>query len=148
MGKTIFLRWLIARYCIPAPHNIPVARLDFDFLPSLATIEKHPWLLLQPLAVQLNEQLAGFERLALGPTGLCEFAPLLRVAKSKEQLLRVAKSKGQQAEEDIALNLLETSGAVWLTKTYSLSEGRLWYSTNFCPRSRPCVDGESASTIT
>ncbi len=102
MGKTIFLRWLIARYCIPAPHNIPVARLDFDFLP-LATIEKHPWLLLQPLAVQLNEQLPGFERLAISPTGLREFAPLLREARSKEQ----------QAEQDIAASKLETSGAYW-----------------------------------
>jgi cellulose synthase operon protein C len=102
MGKTIFLRWLIARYCIPAPHNIPVARLDFDFLP-LATIEQHPWLLLQPLAVQLNEQLPGFERLAISPTGLREFAPLLREARSKEQ----------QIEQDIAASKLETSGAYW-----------------------------------
>jgi peptidoglycan hydrolase-like protein with peptidoglycan-binding domain len=102
MGKTIFLRWLIARYCIPAPHNIPVARLDFDFLP-LATIEKHPWLLLQPLAVQLNEQLPGFERLAISPTGLREFAPLLREARSKEQKI----------EQDIAASKLESSGSYW-----------------------------------
>lgn len=30
MGKTHFLRWAVARYCVP--HDVPVARVDFDFV--------------------------------------------------------------------------------------------------------------------
>ena len=56
MGKTMFVRWLISRHCVPEPHRIPVARLDFDLM-NLNYISRHPLLLLLPIAEQLNEQI-------------------------------------------------------------------------------------------
>lgn len=56
MGKTMFIQWLIARYCIPEPRKIPVARLDFDYL-HLPTAESYPWLLILAIVEQLNQQI-------------------------------------------------------------------------------------------
>ncbi|HKU77945.1 MAG TPA: tetratricopeptide repeat protein [Pyrinomonadaceae bacterium] len=56
LGKTMFVRWLISRYCLPEPRRIPVARLDFDLL-NLNYISLHPLLLLLPIAEQLNQQI-------------------------------------------------------------------------------------------
>ena len=58
MGKTMFVRWLVARRCIPEPRKIPVARLDFDFL-HLPTVAAYPWLVLLAIAEQLNGQIVG-----------------------------------------------------------------------------------------
>ena len=59
-GKTAYLRWLIARYCVPelsyGSTRIPVARVDLDFV-HLPAVAVAPWLLLLPLAEQLNLQL-------------------------------------------------------------------------------------------
>jgi hypothetical protein len=56
MGKTMFLRWLIARRC--APLRIPCARVDFDAdLP--VEITREPWLLLLYMGRALNQQLPG-----------------------------------------------------------------------------------------
>ena len=57
-GKTMFIRWLIARHFVPEPRKVPVARLDFDFL-HLPIIESHPWLLILAIAEQLNQQIEG-----------------------------------------------------------------------------------------
>jgi len=64
MGKTIFLRWIIARFAVVEPRRIPTARVDFDFL-NLAVVNRHPWLVLLPIIEQLNAQLPekGFSRL-------------------------------------------------------------------------------------
>ncbi|HEX5994943.1 MAG TPA: peptidoglycan-binding domain-containing protein [Jiangellales bacterium] len=66
-GKTMELRWLIARQLVPErPHDsgpmgsrrIPCARMDFDFIdPVHAT--KTPWLVLLDAGAQLNQQLPG-----------------------------------------------------------------------------------------
>lgn len=56
MGKTMFARWLIARHLVPEPQRIPVARLDFDFL-HLPSIQRFPWLLMLPIAEQLEGQI-------------------------------------------------------------------------------------------
>ncbi len=58
MGKTMFVRWLIARHCVPAQRAIPVARLDFDFL-HLPMVVRYPWLLILSIAHQLNQQIEG-----------------------------------------------------------------------------------------
>src|SRR5262249_9241031 len=83
MGKTMFLRWLLACHCVPEPRRIPVARLDFDFI-HLTNVNSHPWLLLHPIVEQLNEQLAG------RPLGemlgeLQKYAPALPRSTGKEQ---------------------------------------------------------------
>lgn len=57
MGKTMFLRWLIARRCAPDPPRIPCARIDFDFLKT-AELQK-PWQFLLRFAEQLDLQLPG-----------------------------------------------------------------------------------------
>ncbi len=57
-GKTMFVRWLIARHCIPRGEGrepIAVARIDFDFL-NINAFAARPWLTLLPLARQLSPQ--------------------------------------------------------------------------------------------
>jgi hypothetical protein len=56
LGKTMFVRWLISRYCLPEPNRIPVARLDFDLL-NLSYLSLHPLLLLLPILEQLDNQI-------------------------------------------------------------------------------------------
>ena len=55
MGKTMFVRWLLARHCVPS--EIPIARLDFDFV-NRQMARRYPWLLFLSIAEQLNKQLA------------------------------------------------------------------------------------------
>lgn len=56
MGKTMFVRWLLARHCVP--HETAVARIDFDLVHT-QTVSRYPWLLLLSLAEQLNRQIEG-----------------------------------------------------------------------------------------
>jgi cellulose synthase operon protein C len=56
MGKTMLLRWLVARRCVPKPHRIACARIDFDRIVAVAAL-REPWLVLLAIAEQLNEQL-------------------------------------------------------------------------------------------
>ncbi|WNG45286.1 tetratricopeptide repeat protein [Archangium minus] len=56
MGKSMFLRWAIARWCVPS--HIPCARIDFDVLDPV-TSTRQPWLILLELARQLDVQLQG-----------------------------------------------------------------------------------------
>ena len=56
LGKTMFVRSLISRYCLPEPRRIPVARLDFDLL-DLTYASRYPLLLLLSIADQLNQQI-------------------------------------------------------------------------------------------
>jgi tetratricopeptide (TPR) repeat protein len=65
-GKTMYLNWFASRYCaVEIPRNvkalagrrIPVARLDFDFI-HLRAANRWPWLLLLPIARQLDQQVA------------------------------------------------------------------------------------------
>ncbi|XVU27303.1 hypothetical protein ACQPZJ_09755 [Actinoplanes sp. CA-054009] len=55
-GKTMLLRWFIARWCVPEPRRIPCARIDFDQV-AVPVAGRHPWLLLLELADQLNRQM-------------------------------------------------------------------------------------------
>jgi tetratricopeptide (TPR) repeat protein len=57
LGKTMFVRWLIARCCVPEPRRVPVATLDFDLL-DLNSASQYPHLLLLPIAEQLDQQIA------------------------------------------------------------------------------------------
>ncbi|GGV60628.1 hypothetical protein [Streptomyces massasporeus] len=66
-GKTMQLRWLVARHCVPAPRDVPCARIDFDVV-NPHTVGRHPWLLLLELAEQFGRRLPGrpFESLTSG----------------------------------------------------------------------------------
>jgi hypothetical protein len=59
-GKTVFLRWLIARQCVPERSKLrtPVARLDIDYLYRALLIQQ-PWLTLLSMAAQLTPQIPG-----------------------------------------------------------------------------------------
>ena len=74
MGKTMRIRWFIARKCIA--EGIPVARIDFDDVDPVV-VGTDPWLVLLEFALQLHDQLPGtpFERLA---ADYGEYRPLLR----------------------------------------------------------------------
>ncbi|MDY0813333.1 hypothetical protein [Kitasatospora purpeofusca] len=55
-GKSMLLRWFMARHCQDRPVPVPCAYLDFDHTdPALAVT--HPWLLVLEAAEQLNGQL-------------------------------------------------------------------------------------------
>ena len=54
MGKTMFVRWAIARHLVPM--GVPCARLDFDF-EQPAVLTQRPWQLVLKIARQLNEQM-------------------------------------------------------------------------------------------
>lgn len=56
-GKTMFVRWVLSRWCVPA--RVPCARIDFDFKLDPITASRDPWLLLLYLAEQLNSQISG-----------------------------------------------------------------------------------------
>ncbi|MEY9523978.1 hypothetical protein ABIF70_005119 [Bradyrhizobium japonicum] len=58
IGKTMFLRWLIAREAIPRPRCIPVARIDFDEI-DISKLAKFPGLMFIHFAEQLNRQIPG-----------------------------------------------------------------------------------------
>ncbi|MFJ5776075.1 hypothetical protein [Streptomyces sp. NPDC093094] len=55
MGKTMQLRWLVTRYCVPAERDIPCARIDFDAVSPVA-IGRHPWLGLLEAAAQFDNR--------------------------------------------------------------------------------------------
>jgi hypothetical protein len=59
-GKSIFLRWVISRHCIPAYSDLrtPVARLDIDFI-NRSLLARQPWLALLSTAAQLRPQMSG-----------------------------------------------------------------------------------------
>lgn len=57
LGKTMFVRWLLSRCCVPEPRRLPVAKLDFDLL-DLNSASQYPHLLLLSIAEQLDQQIA------------------------------------------------------------------------------------------
>jgi hypothetical protein len=75
-GKTMFLRWLAARYCLP--HGIPISRIDFDFFEQPEQ-ELAPVFFLGRLAERLNAQLAG--------------APFHEMLRSVAELRRLVTSR-------------------------------------------------------
>jgi hypothetical protein len=79
LGKTMFVRRLIAHRCLPefVSDRIPVARVDLDFT-DLSLLADHPWLLLLEAARQFRPQLPGSPFVTLlGPEQL-GLARLLR----------------------------------------------------------------------
>jgi len=104
-GKTMFVRWLAARYCLPK--QIPIARVDFDFLDeSDAGLE--PRFFFGKLAEQLNPQLpnAPFEELLLQVREMRRIATARRASASrggraeKPSSARPARSQAEIAEEN------------------------------------------------
>ena len=57
MGKTMYLRSIIANHCVP--NNWPVAKIDFDYFSYLQQVVDQPWRLLLTAADQFNNQLPG-----------------------------------------------------------------------------------------
>jgi hypothetical protein len=57
-GKTMQLRWCLARYCLAQLPPIPCAWIDFDFADPGETV-RSPWLIALELANQLNAQIPG-----------------------------------------------------------------------------------------
>ncbi len=109
-GKSMALQWLIARRCVPAhpgegaggdgpPTDIPCARVDLGTFDPVI-LGRHPWLILLPIAaqLQLHTDTANFEWLI----GRYEkFAALLRPTEPAEQLATAVQilSDGQAAAD-------------------------------------------------
>ena len=58
MGKSLQLKWFMARRCAPAPARIPCSVTNFDVVHPVAAA-RHPWLLLLHAAAQLDRQIPG-----------------------------------------------------------------------------------------
>jgi cellulose synthase operon protein C len=58
MGKTMFVRWLISRRCVPEPYRIPCGHVDFDFITRITT-SQHRWRLFLDIARDLEVQIPG-----------------------------------------------------------------------------------------
>jgi len=56
IGKTMFVRWLVAREAIPRPRCVPVAKLDFDDI-NISKLAQFPGLIFIRFAEQLNRQM-------------------------------------------------------------------------------------------
>lgn len=78
VGKTVFLRWLIARHCVLEQDGacLPVARIDLDFVDH-RTLGEFPLLVFLPLLQQLIRQVPNDSLHTLLLT-LSEFDALLR----------------------------------------------------------------------
>jgi hypothetical protein len=82
-GKTMFLRWAVARVCVP--RGVPVARLDFDDAKTAAVVQK-PWELALTLGQQWNAQIVDqplneFLDQLKGPSGPEMSEPLQELAQ-------------------------------------------------------------------
>ncbi len=106
-GKTAYLRWLTARHCVvekgEPPHRLPVAKLDMDFV-RLASLDAAPWLILLPIADQLDRQIPGRPFRSAMPTWLQQ-APLLDRLATQTSTQRVdeAQTKALIADFTAAL---------------------------------------------
>ena len=78
-GKTMHVRWLIARRCVPADARIPCARIDFDAVDPFAAT-REPYLVLLAMADQLDRQLPGDAFGTLVRTYAADLARLYRRA--------------------------------------------------------------------
>ncbi|GLX92793.1 hypothetical protein [Herbidospora sp. NBRC 101105] len=58
MGKTMLLRWFIARHCLAQWPHVPCARVDLDDVDPVNAV-RHPWLVLLEIAAQLSPQVRG-----------------------------------------------------------------------------------------
>jgi tetratricopeptide (TPR) repeat protein len=101
-GKTMFLRWAVARVCVP--RGIAVAKLDFDDAYAIPLVQE-PWRLALELAKQWNLQISG------EPLGefLRQFNPQASKAPSRpmEQLARLAAALPRQQPILLILDTLE-----------------------------------------
>jgi hypothetical protein len=104
-GKTAYLRWLIARYCVPERGEqrarIPVARVDLDFV-HVPAVAAAPWLLLVQFADQLNPQIsnAPFFTLLLSWS---QFLPLLQRPVSRASAAALPSFDESREQEMISL---------------------------------------------
>ena len=103
MGKTMLVRWLVARHCVP--ERILCARFDFDDVPFGAAVR--PWEVLLRLLEQLNVQVpeAGLSYLVSETAGLVERVARSRVpadkseaAMDEKELAAIAENVVQRAE--------------------------------------------------
>ncbi|MBO3743233.1 hypothetical protein [Actinoplanes flavus] len=113
-GKTMLLRWFIARRCVPEPARIPCARIDFDLV-AVAVAGRRPWLLLLELADQLNRQMpdAPFQEL-LNDRGvlraLLDLRPSRAVLSAGGQLDTEPERVAEEVVDRFARTLAETAG--------------------------------------
>lgn len=92
-GKTMFVRWLIARRCVLEEDGprIPVAKLDFDHV-NLASFSSAPWLVLPSIAHQWQRQIEG-SGFATFLNDTAQFVPLLRRGAAESAAGRRAESR-------------------------------------------------------
>ncbi len=103
-GKTMQLRWFVARHCLRQRPMVPCAWIDFDTADPLRAV-RYPWLLLLEMARQLDVQMPGapFRELVRDYE---RYLPLLSQAPDPGQ---VKVDEGTAADaEDIAYRFCAT----------------------------------------
>lgn len=97
MGKSMFIRNVIARRCVP--ENIPCAKVDFDFVPHLSNVAAEPWRLLLHIAQQLTRQMRAspFEEL-LNRYGHFAAEADSRLIISPREFVPVGRSDAERAQ--------------------------------------------------
>lgn len=103
MGKTMFVKWLISRHCVP--NKIPIARLDFDYL-DLQTVSRYPWLLILEVASQLNQQIVD--------------SPFNETLSSYWHLASLLRPRGEAWNDKERANLEEEARSSEATLSYTL----------------------------
>lgn len=103
-GKTMQLRWFVARHCLRQWPMVPCAWIDFDVADPLRAV-RYPWLLLVELARQLDVQIPGapFRELVRDYE---RYLPLLSQAPEPD-LVKVDEGTAADAE-DIAYRFCAT----------------------------------------
>jgi hypothetical protein len=112
-GKSMYLQWLASRYCVvegwknlktAEKRCIPVARLDFDFI-QLRAASRWPWLLLLPIARQLDQQVKSPAFTTLIPT-LAEFDVMLRRPGAVDRRTPIAEVESRLATRAATLGAI------------------------------------------
>ena len=98
-GKTMHVRWLIARRCVPADSSIPCARIDFDAVDPLAAT-RDPYLVLLEMADQLDRQLRGD---AFGKLVRTYSADRVRLYRRTRAAMALRREVRDPAQEEVRL---------------------------------------------
>ncbi|MCC6318065.1 MAG: peptidoglycan-binding protein [Gemmatimonadaceae bacterium] len=106
MGKSMFVRWLISRQCVPEPARIPCARIDFDFALPTALAE-YPWLVIPQLVAQLEVQL----RLEGTEGATTELQRLANQVREQERIALESQGAAQGAGRALTLERSQRFGA-------------------------------------
>jgi tetratricopeptide (TPR) repeat protein len=109
MGKTMQLRWFVARHCLVQQPPVPCARIDFDIIDPVNAV-RYPWLLLLELAAQLDQQIPG--------------APFRELIRDFERYIPLLSRASEPAEASVDEGTAIDANAITYRFCAALAEAR------------------------